>query len=310
MQLTAALPTVTGMLLCAVPGFIVIKTKLIPESAISAFAKLLMTVCQPALMIYSFMGLSFTPELLWQMVTAFLILLIAQGAVIGAGCLIFRRREEPRFRIYILAAALGNCGFMGVPLLQALLPDYPQALAFSAMASVVLNLLGWTVGSFVITRDRRYIQGKKLLLNPAIPAVAVALFLFVNRISLPSLLSGPVTLLARMTTPLCMLIMGMRLAVCPAREVFQRGGLYATVAVKQIVFPLVMLIVLRLLPLDNFMKSALLIIVSCPVASAVLNFSEMLENGQQTAAGAVLLGTLASIVTVPLMTAPIPEWFG
>ncbi len=302
MQMTAALPTVLSMLLYALPGFFLIKSRLVGQEAIPSFAKLLMYVCQPALMIYSFLNLAFSADLLLQMLLALLILLVLQGGIMGVVALCFRKRREVRFRVYALACALGNCGFMGVPLLQALLPDYPQALAFSVTASVALNLLGWTAGSFILTRDKRHIRAVKLLANPAILAVAAAIPLFVCQIHLPALLTDTITMLGRMSTPLCMLIMGMRLAVCPAKEVFGRVGLYLTVGIKQILVPLLLLGVLRILPLDPVMENSLAIIACCPVASVVLNFSEMLGEGQQTAAGAVLLGTLLSVVTIPLIT--------
>ena len=48
------------MLAYAVPGFILIKTKFVKTDSISAFSKLLMFVCQPALTLYSFNKADFT----------------------------------------------------------------------------------------------------------------------------------------------------------------------------------------------------------------------------------------------------------
>ena len=45
---------VAGMLIFAVPGFLFIKTKLLDETSIPNFAKLLLYVCQPCLSLYSF----------------------------------------------------------------------------------------------------------------------------------------------------------------------------------------------------------------------------------------------------------------
>ena len=45
--------TVAVMLAYAVPGFLFIKTKLIPEKHIPSFARLLLYVCQPCLTTYS-----------------------------------------------------------------------------------------------------------------------------------------------------------------------------------------------------------------------------------------------------------------
>jgi predicted permease len=43
------------------------------------------------------------------------------------------------------------------------------------------------------------------------------------------------------------------------------------------------------------------ILACCPVAVVALNFAEMLGGGQKETANTVLLGTLGSIATLPLM---------
>lgn len=43
------------------------------------------------------------------------------------------------------------------------------------------------------------------------------------------------------------------------------------------------------------------VLACCPVASVVLNFSELLGEGQEDAADMLLLGTLLSILTMPIM---------
>ena len=43
-----------------------------------------------------------------------------------------------------------------------------------------------------------------------------------------------------------------------------------------------------------------------PVASVVLNFAEIAGEGQKKAASLVLLGTILSIVTLPLMMLLLP----
>ena len=44
------------------------------------------------------------------------------------------------------------------------------------------------------------------------------------------------------------------------------------------------------------------ILCAAPVASVVLNFAEMLGEGQENAANLVLLGTVFSVATLPVMT--------
>lgn len=298
-----ALSTVLVMLFYAVPGFIMVKTKLVPESGISNFAKLLMYVCQPALIIYSFLQVEFSLGLLWQMLFVFVFVLVILAVVILlCHFVIFRKKSnDVKFRIYTLSLCFSNCAFMGVPILEALLPDYPKAVAFSAMFSLAMNIIGWTLGSAVITNDMKYMSVKKIILNPAVIAVIVALPLFVTGVKLPENIESMITLLGRMTTPLCMLIMGMRLATVSFRSTFARPAQYVIIALKQILLPLLALAILYFIPVEHDLKISLYIMFACPVASVVLNFAEMLGEGQEHAANLVLLGTVLSALTIPLM---------
>lgn len=298
-----ALSTVSVMLLYAMPGFLLVKTKLVKRESISDFAKLLMYVSQPSLIIYSIMRVESSKELLGDMIFVFAFLIILMtGILLFFRLVIFRKRaKEVRYRIYTLATCFSNCAFMGVPILESLLPEYPQSVAFSAMFSLAMNILGWTLGSAIITDNKKYMSVRKIVLNPAVLSLIVAIPLFIFDVELPAKLSEMIILLARMTTPLCMLIMGMRLACARIRSVFSAPMQYVIIALKQVLLPLVALSLLMLFPVSSELRATVYIMIACPVASVVLNFAEMLGEGQETAANLVLLSTALSAITIPLM---------
>jgi len=297
----AALATVGVMLFYAVPGFLLVKTKLVGSEGISNFAKLLMYVCSPMLVIYSFLNIDFSWGLVGKMAIAFVFAISVMLLFVIIFSRVFKGKEDARYRIYTLATVFPNCAFMGVPILEAVLPDYPEALAFSVMFSMALNISAWTVGSFVITGDKKYISPKKVFLNPQIFAMLVAIPLFAIGVKLPTQIDSMITLLAKMTTPLCMLIMGMRLATTPIKGIFLKPMQYLIIGIKQILLPLLVFLILLPLPLDENMKASMYIIFACPVASVILSFAEMLGKGQRDAANMVLLGTSLSALTIPLM---------
>lgn len=297
----AALTTVGVMLFYAVPGFLLVKTKLIASEGISGFAKLLMYVCSPMLVIYSFLNISFSRALVYNMLIAFFFAISVMLIFVVIFARIFKNKEDAKYRIYTLATVFPNCAFMGVPILQAVLPDYPEALAYSVMFSMALNISAWTVGSYVITGDKKYIGIKKVVLNPQVFALLVAIPLFAFGVKLPTQIDGMVTLLGKMTTPLCMLIMGMRLATTPVKGIFLKPMQYLIIGIKQLLLPLLVFLVLLPLPLDQNMKNSMYIIFACPVASVILSFAEMLGKGQRDAANMVLLGTSLSALTIPIM---------
>lgn len=302
MSFTVTITAVAVMLLYAVPGYILLRKKLIQQEAISAFAKLLLYVCQPCLAIYAFQKLEFSMKLVGEMSLFLVITFLLMGLGILIPYLIFRKKQaEVRYRICTLAMSFGNCTFMGLPLVETLMPNYPEAAVFSTMFFLSMSILAWSVGSTIITRDPKYISVRKIFLNPSIISMLIAVIMYFAGFHLPTKLDEMVTLLARMSTPLCMLILGMRLATVPIKPIFTDPLQYIAVGVKLIVFPLVALAVTSLLPVSREFVCTMFILCSVPVANVVLSFAEMLNEGQETAANVVLLSTLLSVITMPLM---------
>lgn len=307
----SAFTAMVMMLLYALPGFLFVKTKLLGADGITPFSKLLMYVCQPFVIIYAMLRVTPTPALLLEMGIVLVLMLALQFGMLALFSFLFKRRmSDARYRIYTVATCFGNYAFMGIPILESLLPDFPNVLACSAACSVSINIVAWTAGCAVISQDRRYISAKKILINPAIIGLAVALPFFLTGTT-PGTLISPmldemVMILARMSTPLCMIVMGMRLALLPWGKVFGRPALYGIVAIKQLLLPLATLPILLLLPLSTELSCALLIMVACPVGAVVQNFAELLGAGQDTGAGIVLLSTALSALTIPLVALLLP----
>lgn len=297
-----ALSVVAVMLLYALPGFLMIKTKLVGQEATKNFVKLLMYVCQPMMIIDALRRAEFSGRMVINLIFVFGMMMLLQSGMLLLFYRIFKKkRQDVRYRIYTLATCFGNCGFMGIPILNALMPEYPAAAALSAAFSLSMNVIGWTLGSFIISGDRKYISVKKIFLNPAVFGLLAGIPLFITGWTLPTQLDQMITLLSKMTTPLCMLIMGMRLASSSFKSLLGRPAQYGIVAVKQLLYPLIALGILSLMPIDPNVRIAMYIMLCCPVASMVLNFSELVGKGQETAANLMLLGTGLSVITIPIM---------
>lgn len=301
MDFLLTLTSVGILLLYAVPGFILSKLKAVNTDSLPAFSKVLMYVCQPCLTLYIFDNVDFTWPLFRDMLWFLLAITLVQLMTMGTFYLLFRKKQQDvRYRIYTVASTFGNCAFFGVPILEALLPG-TNAVVFSNMYFVSMSLLGWTVASAIITHDRKYISVKKIVFNPAVIIMAVALPLFMLNIKLPGQLYGAVSIVGKMTTPLCMIIMGIRLGSMNFKKIFAGKLQYLIILVKQMIFPLLALGVACLLPWEGYIRQAMFIMACCPVASVVLNFAELLGEGQEDAANMLLLGTMLCIVTMPVM---------
>ncbi len=302
MSFTVTLTTVLIMLAYSVPGYLLVRSGKISRQSIASFAVTLLYFCAPFQTLFAMQQIELSGYMIRRLALSMVLGLVLMGSMLGIVYFALRRRQHLiPVRICTVAAAMGNCGFMGLPLLQALMPDYPQAVAFAAAFFLSMTILMWTVVSFIITRDRRYISLKKVFLNPNTIAMIVSLMLFAAGVHLGGQLAGMVELLSRMATPLCMLILGMRLACIPIRPMFTSGLQYLAIGLKLIAFPLFALALCSILPVERQFAQTIYIICCVPVGNLVLSFSEMLGEGQDVAANVVLLSTFLSMLTIPLM---------
>lgn len=302
MSFSVTLATVALMLVYTIPGYLLMKKKLVKPDSISTLATLLLYVCSPFQTIYAMQQIEYSPYMLKYLAITLILGFVLMGGSMAVLYLITAKKQtEVPWRICITAAVMGNCGFMGIPLLEALLPEYPQAVGFASMFFVSYNVLMWTMVSFIITRDRQYISIKKIFLNPSVIAMGISLVMFFAGIRLTGQVSDVVTLLSKMCTPLCMLILGMRLALVPIKPMFTSAVQYATIAFKLIIFPLIAIAVCSVLPVEREFAVGIYIISCAPVGNMVLSFAELLGEGQDTAANVVLLSTLLSMITIPAM---------
>lgn len=302
MSFTITLTTVIVMLLYCVPGYLLVKLGKLPQASIPHFATFLVYVCTPYQIVYAMQQMEYSPYMVKYMAISLVTAIVLSAVMLALVYLFCRRKlKQVNYRICVCASGLGNVGFMGLPLLQALMPEYPQIQSFASMFFLALNIIMWSFVSWIMTGDIRYMSVKKALVNPAGVAVAVGLILFFGRIRLTGQWGGMVELMGRMATPMCMLVLGMRLALVPIKPMFTDRVQYLAIFLKLIAFPLLTLALLSPLPLErNFVRGVY--VMSCvPVANLVLSFSEMLHEGQDVAANVVLLSTLLSLFTIPLM---------
>ncbi|MBQ7406527.1 MAG: AEC family transporter [Clostridia bacterium] len=303
-----ALGAVAVLLAAAVPGYVLKKKNMVSEDTMPSLSKILLYICTPCLSIYTFKNATFSMEMLGNIGVFSLLALLVQVIILGIAYLLFRRKmKEPLYRIMTIACALGNCAFFGIPILEALYPETASGLLiYTSVYAIIMNVIGWTIGAAIISQNLKYVSVKKVLLNPATVALVLAVPFFVFEIPLPESLDSMISLIGRMATPISMLIMGMRLATTDLKRLFTTKQIYIAIFMKQFAMALVCLLLVAFLPVDGGMKAVLYIICCCPVASVVLNFSEILGEGQKEAASAVLLSTLFSIVTLPIMVLLLP----
>lgn len=293
------------MLLYLVPGFLMCKCKKVKPEHLSSISVILLYICGFCLYVNALYGLEPSPELFAKMG---LFLLFSLGGEFAMMFLILlflgKRKKEFCLRMMSIACVMGNVGFFGMPVIRALFPAAPEAAVYSSVFNTSLNILAWTVGVFTLTGEKKYISFRAAFFNPSVLAVTAGIILCLLRAKswLPDLFRTGFSALASMSTPLCMIILGVRLATMDLKKLFTAPLVWLISAGKLVVFPLFCYALVLPFPLDPVFKAGILILAGTPCASILLNLAEIHHNGQELAANCALLSTLLSIFTIPLLS--------
>lgn len=284
------------------PGFFLTKANVLKEEHIKGFAVFLLYVCSPALSIYSFQQAECNMEILINIGILLLVTTFMQVLIMGIGFLINIKtyKIDGASRVATVEAAFGNVGFFGVPILQALLPDHPEAMVYSAVMSVMMNLIGWTLGMFMMSGDRKHVSVKNFLINPTTLCLLIALPLFFTNTSFPKPVMNFVEFFSKMSTPTAMTVLGMRLAFVKFRDLMDYRQVVA-IFLKLIALPLITFGIMYALPVDETLKISTYILSCMPPAAITLNFAELSNTSPKTAANIVVVGSLLVAITLPVL---------
>lgn len=299
-----AFSNVLVTLLYIIPGFICCKTKIAKAEHLSTLSAILVYVCSPCMVVNSFMQIERTPRMLGQIMLFFVVSLAIQTVLTFILYGIFRKKfHDVKYRMLTVSFGLGNAGFFGIPIIKALLPGNPEVACFACVYIVGMNMLTFTIGAYCLTGDKKRMTLKKAFLNPPFISLLVALVLYAVNFSgiMPELLGGALDLLNRTTTPLCMIILGIRLASVSFKKLFTRIYVYIICACKLLIFPFACLAIVYFLPLSPVFKAAMFILGGTPCAAVMLNIAEMYDGETELAANCVLLSTLLCVFTIPIL---------
>ncbi len=277
------------------------------KKAASAHAKslsaLLLYVCGPCLIISSFQNMEYSMENFGKAMTFMAAAIAVMILFFLIVFVVFRKKfSDARYRILNMGSMMGNVGFFGLPIITALFPGESVVGCYSTMYMTGMNFLVFTIGVFLITGERKYISLKSLIFNPTTLSVLVAIPLYLLKFHFPETIGNTISLLGKMSTPVCMFILGMRLASMKLKEVFAQPFSYAVCALKLIGFPLFAYLCVFFLPFfDHTFKVSLFALSAAPTAAVVLSLAELHEMEQKLTANVVLMTTLFSLITMPLM---------
>ena len=304
MEFTVTLYNVLIMFFYMIPAFILVKVGKAEPSHAKTVSAILLYICFPCMVINSFQSLVFDWDILGKVFLFFVITITIIILCIVVCFLILRKKyDEPKYRMLTIASAFGNVGFLGTPLISGLYPTSPIVICYSSIYTTSMTIMGFTVGVYALTANKEYISLFSALYNQGTIAIAFSVIIYLTEWIFPKMLLDAVSLLAKMSTPLCMHILGMRLASVNIIDLFKRPFVYVTCFIKLFVFPLASYLLVYFIPFfDEEFKSSVFILSGTPCAAVILSLAELYNTEQELSANVVLVSTIVCVVTLPILT--------
>lgn len=200
------------------------------------------------------------------------------------------------------AFIFNNASFLGYPLVYALFGE-SMLMAYCGF-SVVFNITLFSYGIYLFEKKISRQAIKKIVLNPNIVAVLLGFLLFILPfdLELPSFAAIFLTYVGSIMTPLSLICIGYLLSKADFSEIWKKNQLFITCGLQLTAGPIVTLLVVTLLQLPPHIKVMLVLLQSLPTATTLGLFAEKYGGDTVEASEIVMVSTLLSIVTLPIMS--------
>ena len=294
----------------ALPGYLLVKCKLMKQEQSGALSKLLMYVGMPFLILSGTINnLTFNKETL---LSVGLVALVGVGYTLAAFLvsrpLTAMEREEKGRGMMRFCAVFSNNGFLGIPLAIAVFGQSSPVFTVLIVLNIITNVLMYTLGAYLVSGDKKSASLKKAFFNPVLIAFLIGVVL--NLLKVKEYIPEVVTYVghfSNIVTPVSMTILGMKLGAVKLSALFSSWKTYHTSALKLIAFPAVIVaVMLALRALFAEIVSAEMVLgffvaFAMPTAGLASTFADSFGGDTDNAVAFTLGTTLLSILTIPMI---------
>ena len=280
-------PIIAPVLICALLGYGWARSGLPFEREF--LTRIIMNIGSPCLVLHGIANLEFEPAD-FATILASAITVLATCTVIGGVAL--RAAGQP-LRSFLPPVIFGNTGNLGLPL--CLFAFGAEGLGLAVAVYLVYAVTQFVLGPLFQGREPAW---RTLITTPMIYAALIGVILLATDTPLPITLANTVELLAGLAIPLMLLALGYSLASFH----ITRPGKAIGIAVLRLVLGLFVGIgVAELFGLEGTMRGVIIIESAMPLA--VFNFllAARYDRHPEDVAGAILISTLISFMSMPAL---------
>lgn len=281
-------------------GYIIIKLGVVKEEFTKNLSSFIFNVTLPSAII-SALQFDFDRQILIK--SALLIVISVVVTVFswafGLGTAKVLKVKNASKNAIVYSLMFSNFSFMGYPIAKAFMGD--EGLIYATMFSLPLYVMVQSWGVALINSEGERKFKATYILNAPLIAAVIGFVLFLTGLRFPTAIDGTIDMLGSMTTPLAMVVVGLSLSAEPLKNAFTSIRFYVVALLRLVVLPLIVFYVLVALNINIDICRISAIITMMPVAANIIVTSATYGKNTTDPARAVLLTTVLSVITIPLM---------
>ena len=300
MNLSGVISQLLSLFLMMLTGYVVARAGIMTPEFRARLSSFTLSSAAPCAILSAVLESDSTPATMIGAVGTsfvFYVLMVIFAAVLVR--LVRTRKEERGWDQLMLIFT--NVGFMGIPVIQSLYGA--DGVARLSMFILMFNLFFFSYGMLLIASGEKI--NFKAMLNPCIIAALLGLLCGVTGLHFPAVVESTMSSIGAMNTPLAMMIIGSSVAHSDVRAALTNLRLYRVSALRMVLMPLLMLLAVSLMPIDPVLKGICVLLAAMPIAGNCGMIADVYAPGDMTASHAIIVSTLSSAVSLPLICALI-----
>lgn len=286
------------ILILIIVGYLVTKRGMLTERGASEITTLLIKIVTPCVIVNSFIGSADSLQA-GELLLAMALPALWLGIGLAVSLLAFRKEPPERQKVLRFAVIFSNTGFMGIPLVQGIVAD--TGVIYASFGVVMFNIFCWTYGYSMMSGGAK-LNLKTVLLNPGIVGLAFGLPIYFLKLQLPGVITEPLGYLSDLNTPLAMLVIGSYIAKADLHSFASDMSVYKVSFLRLLAAPAIYLVLLLLIRPNQELFVASMIQAATPVAANTVLFAVQYKRDSELASKLVVVSTVLSVLTIPVMT--------
>ncbi|PPA71138.1 auxin efflux carrier [Jeotgalibacillus proteolyticus] len=264
---------------------------------------LIINVAVPAVILNGIFSVEMTGDTLALAGTVFGISLAYHiGALlfVGAFARIFRFKSIFALKMTILGA-LGNTGFIGIPLIATIFG--PMGGFLAAIFDAGLSVVVYTLVVYLLQAEGKFrFRQLKALINVPVVAIIVGILSAITGFQPPHMIVQLTSMLAALAAPMAMLYVGMLLPpLLKKKDKVFFPELWFPLSFRLLIIPLAMMVILSLLSFDGWISQMIVLQTAMPTAMVVAVLFSRYTSEEDTAVVAIFGSTLLCLATIPFI---------